>query len=103
MIRANPSAGITSDTVIATYSAGTGSWNTLSGSSPTVSQNCILEFYVDCGGDGTNVPVGSVFVDEVACGVPNPSSLDFFRNGVPYADGIVLVTPTSIFLPYVGG
>ena len=49
MCKRNDAAGITTEAVIATYTAGTGSWNQISGALPNVvTENCVLEFYVDC-------------------------------------------------------
>lgn len=59
LVRANLSAGIATDTVLATASGGTGSWLTLSGATASVSEDTVLEFYVDC--DGT---AGTVNVDD---------------------------------------
>lgn len=59
--RANPALGQNSDVVLATYSAGTGSWNNLSASSSTPSDDGVFEFYVDC--DGT---AGAINVDDWA-------------------------------------
>lgn len=54
----NDALGVTSDTVIATYSSGTGSWNSISGTTGAATDDGVFEFYVDC--DGT---AGSIFVD----------------------------------------
>lgn len=62
MVKQNDSAGITSDTALATYSAGTGSWNQILGTTSAVTENCVLEFYVDC--DGT---AGFLNADDWAC------------------------------------
>lgn len=59
MLRRNPAAGITSDTVLATASGGTGSWLTLSGTTAAVTDDAVLEVFVDC--DGT---AGTVTVDD---------------------------------------
>lgn len=50
IVKANVAAGITSDQVIDTMTASTGSWELLTGSSPSPSENCVLEVYVDCDG-----------------------------------------------------
>lgn len=47
----NIAAGISADTVLATYSSGTGSWNQISGTTAAVTDDCVLDFFVDC--DGT--------------------------------------------------
>ena len=59
IVKANSIAGIASDTVLATASGGTDSWLTLSGTTATVSDDCVLEVFVDC--DGT---AGTVYVDD---------------------------------------
>ena len=54
-------AGITTDTVLATASGAAGSWEKLSGTTASVSEDCVLEFVVDC--DGT---AGWINVDDFA-------------------------------------
>lgn len=61
IVKANAALGIDTDTVLATYSAGTGSWNSISAATATVNDDGVLEFIVDC--DGT---VGSIFVDSIS-------------------------------------
>lgn len=51
VVLANPSAGIQTNAVVATASGSAGVWETISGSTATVSEDCVLEFVVDC--DGT--------------------------------------------------
>jgi hypothetical protein len=48
LVKKNVAAGISADTVLATYSAGTGSWNAISGATAAVSDDAVLEFVVDC-------------------------------------------------------
>ena len=59
IVKANPAVGITSDTVLATASGGTGSWLTLTGTTAAATDDGALVFYVDC--DGT---AGTVTVDD---------------------------------------
>lgn len=59
IVKANSIAGITTDTVLDTMSVGTGTWEQLTGTTATVSDDCVLEVYVDC--DGT---AGTVNVDD---------------------------------------
>ena len=59
IVKANSIAGIASDTVLDTMSVGTGTWEELSGTTATVSDDCVLEVFVDC--DGT---AGTVYVDD---------------------------------------
>lgn len=50
MVRANLAAGITSDTVLDTMTASTGTWEQLTGTTAAVNADGALEFFVDCGG-----------------------------------------------------
>lgn len=76
IVRANPVAGILTDTVLDTASGAAGSWELLSGTTAAVSENTILEFYVDC--DGTT---GWVNVDDAL--LPSAATADFsvWRDG----------------------
>lgn len=64
----NPIAGTTGDTVGATMTASTGTWQTLTYTTPSVSGDSVLEFYVDC--DGT---AGWVNVDNWSTTTSNDS------------------------------
>lgn len=57
VLRANPALGITSDTVLATAAAAANTWEQLSGTSASVTDNGVLEAYVDCDGSAGNVYV----------------------------------------------
>ena len=59
IVRANPAAGITTDTVLDTMTVGTGTWEQLTGTTAAVDADGALEFYVDC--DGTT---GWINVDD---------------------------------------
>ena len=60
VVRANPGAGITSDTVLATATvASDGSFEQLIGTTASVSEDAVLEFFVDC--DGTD---GFITIDD---------------------------------------
>lgn len=59
IVKKNVVGGIASDTVLATASGGTGSWLKLEGTTAAVTDDCVLEVYVDC--DGT---AGTVYVDD---------------------------------------
>lgn len=59
IVKRNIIAGITSDTVLDTASGATNTWLELTGTTATVSDDCVLEVYVDC--DGT---AGVVNVDD---------------------------------------
>jgi hypothetical protein len=67
ILRANAALGVYNDQVLATYSAGTGSWNTLSGVTPAATDTGEFEFVVDC--DGTQ---GWINIDNPGWQVTNP-------------------------------
>jgi hypothetical protein len=61
IVKANSIAGITTDTVLATAtSASEGAFETITGTTATVTNTCVLEFCVDC--DGTT---GWINVDDI--------------------------------------
>lgn len=55
VLKANPALGVAADTVLATYSASTGSWNQMTGTTPTASANGVFTFVVDVDGTAGNV------------------------------------------------
>jgi len=61
ILKRNDAVGISADQLIDTYTAGTGSWNMMSGSSPAVNDDGVLEFVVAITGTS-----GSVFLDSAA-------------------------------------
>jgi hypothetical protein len=85
VVLSNPSAGITYDTVLATASGAAGSWETLSGTTAAVTEDCVLEYVVDCDGtqgwinyDTPNLSSYSILGESWAFGAPfmTGSSLD---------------------------
>lgn len=59
ILKANPALGVTSDTVLDTMSAGLGTWEQLSGTTPAASgDDGVFEVYVDCDGTAGWVNVG---------------------------------------------
>ena len=62
MVARNDAIGINADTVLATYSAGTGSWNSISGATVAFTDDGVCEVYVDCI-KGTG---GVVYVDSLS-------------------------------------
>ncbi len=78
IVRANPSIGISADTVLATYSAGTGSWNVISGTTAAATDDGLMEFIIDC--DGT---AGAVNVDDFDFGSSGAASMKYWFNGLP--------------------
>jgi hypothetical protein len=61
MMKRNDTAGVTALTVCDTHAAAADAWEQLTYTTPTVDDDCVLEFYVDC--DGT---AGVVYVDDWA-------------------------------------
>lgn len=80
IVRKNLAAGITSDTVLATAAAATGSWEQLSGTTIAVSEDCSLEFFVDC--DGT---AGWVNIDDfnVSSTATDSKGFKYWIDGYP--------------------
>ena len=97
MYRQNHSAGNTSETVGATVSVGTGTWQTLAYTTPAVNEDCVLEFYVDC--DGT---VGWVNVDDWSTSTYNDSkTTSYWGTMSPYIEADTRVNPTGSSLTYL--
>lgn len=80
ILKANAAAGIPSDVVLDTHSGATGSYETLSGTTATVDDDCVLEFVVDCNGTA-----GSCYVDSWSGG--GDGSQDFWADGLPSSAG----------------
>lgn len=55
-------SGVSSDTVLATYSAGTGSFNTISGTTSAATEDITMDFYVDCDGTAGNINIDDLSV-----------------------------------------
>lgn len=85
IVKANPAVGIASDTVLATYSGGTGSWASISGATASPTDDGMLEFVVDC--DGT---AGAINVDDWSFtgGAQDNGAMAYWFNGLP-APGVV--------------
>jgi hypothetical protein len=58
VLKSNPAVGITADTVLDTLSVGSGTWETLTGTTAAAAADGVFEAVVDC--DGT---AGAVYVD----------------------------------------
>ena len=84
VVRRNVAAGITADTVLATHGGGA-DWVTLSGTTVSVTDDAILEFFVDC--DGTT---GWINVDDFSCVGANPGGMKYWspRYAGPLALGL---------------
>jgi hypothetical protein len=77
--RANPALGQNSDVVLATYTSNVGgSWNQLSGTSSTATDNGFWEFIIDCDGTQGWVNVG----DWLPSGQPS-SVGNYWLRGIP--------------------
>lgn len=50
ILKADPAAGINSDTILATSVASAGTWELLSGTTAAISDNAVFSWYVDCDG-----------------------------------------------------
>ncbi len=75
-------AGITDYTVIATCVSANGVWETLSGTLPAPSMDCVYEFYVDC--DGTT---GWINIDDWnTTYFKSTKGLDYWGLGAPYVE-----------------
>lgn len=61
IVKSNPAIGITADTVLDTMSVGTGSWETLTGTTAAVTADGVLEFVIDCDGSA-----GWINIDDAA-------------------------------------
>lgn len=83
IVKKNLAIGIAADTVLATASGAAGSWETLSAATASVTDDGILEFYVDC--DGTT---GWINIDDWSCPTTNDTRGQFFwQDGLPVAYG----------------
>ena len=84
IVKANPAAGIASDTVLATATASSeGAFESLSGTTAAVTDDAVLEFVVDC--DGTT---GWVNVDTFSISSQTDSrKYQFWGNGQPVVYG----------------
>ncbi len=83
VLKANPALGVDADTVLGTFSGGSGSWQTVSGACPAASVNGVYEVVVDC--DGT---AGNVFVDTLTVtggSTAGPGGMKFWSYGLPAA------------------
>lgn len=89
MVKANPTAGILSDTVLDTAAAAAGSWEELTGTTAAVSENTVLEFFVDC--DGTQ---GWINVDDMVTVNDGNTQFEVWADGVPAVFG---TGPTAMF------
>lgn len=85
IVKKNVGAGIASDTVLDTMTAGLDTWEQLSGTTDAVTDDAVLEFVVDC--DGTT---GFINIDDWSDPptVEDPQGERYWFNGLP-GDGIL--------------
>jgi hypothetical protein len=81
IVKANPAIGIDADAVLDTLSVGANTWETLTGTTATVTDDGVLEFVVDCDGSA-----GSIYVDSWSQtgGASSPSSMEVWVDGLPF-------------------
>lgn len=84
IVKKNISLGITSDTVLATATvASHGAFETISGTTVSVTDNGVLDFYVDCNGT-----TGWINVDDWECStINNTRGMKYWQDGQPVAYG----------------
>ena len=84
IVKKNVAAGITADTVLATATVSSvGAFETISGTTATVSDDCILEFAVDC--DGTTGWINAdTFVGPTAV---STLGMQFWKDGIGFGYG----------------
>jgi hypothetical protein len=83
MVRRNGILGYTDDTLLATFSGGSGTWQTLSATLAAAGAAGNFEVYVDC--DGT---AGNIFVDTLSvtgASTKNPGAMPFWLDGLALA------------------
>jgi hypothetical protein len=68
ILKKNEALGVTSDSVLDTMSIGSGSFETLTGTTPTAADDGVFELIVDCDGTAGNVYIDSWTVDAAAIG-----------------------------------
>lgn len=82
ILRRNHLGGIYSDVLLASGTTSNGVWETLVGTTPSVTNDCVLEFYVDC--DGTT---GWINVDNWSTTTANDTrELGYWFEGQPYVE-----------------
>ncbi len=89
IVRQNDAVGITTDTVLDTFTAAVDTWEQLTGTTITATDDGIMEFVVDC--DGT---AGAIFVDD--WGPVAGNELKYWYNGLPSQDIFPAVTGDTL-------
>jgi hypothetical protein len=79
ILKANHALGVLTDQVLDTLSVGANTWEQLTGTSPTATDDGVFEVVVDC--DGT---AGNIFVDDWGPGVGN--AVKYWHDGLPSQD-----------------
>ena len=100
VLKANPDIGVTDDVVLATHSAASGTWQTLSGTTPSATANGIMEFVVDCDGNA-----GNIYVDTWTQTGAASLTDAFYVDGLPFnviGGGSGSSSPVTISRPFIG-
>jgi hypothetical protein len=104
ILKANPALGVDTDQVLDTLTVAAGNWETLTGTTPSATDDGVFEFVVDC--DGT---AGNVFVDTFAGGNIPDGAMRFWKDGLAVGDGTAVIpggvpSPSTQFAHvFVGG
>ena len=82
ILKKNYLGGILDNILIASGTTSNGVWETLQGTTPTVTSDCVLEFFVDC--DGTT---GWINIDKWSTTTTNDSrEMRYWFEGYPYVE-----------------
>lgn len=95
IVKRNDAAGISADTVLDTATAASdGAWETLTGTTVAVTDDCVLEFIVDCDGTAGNLYVDS-FSHTLSGGyLDGTGDMKYWGNGFPF-NGSTYPTPSG--------
>lgn len=83
IVKANAAVGINTNTVLATASGAAGSWESLSGTTASATDDGAVQILVDC--DGTT---GWINVDDATILVPDSTAFKYWFNGQPSISGL---------------
>ncbi len=82
IVKQNISGGITSDTILATSTASIGNWDLIQGTTIAVTENCILEFVVNCDGTAGTVNVSDWVVKDAQADTNDTGTSMFDNKGM---------------------
>ncbi len=95
IVRQNVSVGINADTVLNTCISANGTWENLTGSVGPVTDNGVLEFYVDV--DGGTGWINCDDFSAIPSAISTTDGMKYYFNGLPYVDGDIIGNPSSVF------